>query len=284
MTSRTRKSLNIITALACEAKPLIDHYRLRKLPGQLFDWFDNAGNEHSEFNINLVVSGIGTINMANAVGWLGAKTETTKTVWLNVGTAGSESLPLGTLCLAHRISDEVNESVSYPPIIVKWLGTTLPLITHRAPVTEYPPNIMVDMEASAFAVAAPRFASRELVQCIKVISDNAGTGTGHINPETISELIAPHVKAIESYSMSLIELIPERGQRSNFGSLITHLHNTASQRRQFDALLDRLQVLEALDDKLLDTVRAQSSMREVLALLSTRLDTTVPSLGKLGSS
>ena len=51
-------------ALHCEAKPIIDYYRLKKDPAE------NAFDVYQDERIACVVSGIGGINMAAATAWM----------------------------------------------------------------------------------------------------------------------------------------------------------------------------------------------------------------------
>jgi hypothetical protein len=61
------------------------------------------------------------------------------------------------------------------------------------------------MEASAFFETASRFSSAELVQCIKIISDNPSQQIGR-DKARISELINAHIVQLASFAKSLEDL------------------------------------------------------------------------------
>ena len=92
--------LNFITALPSEARPLIDHYGLRRSArGRGITLYETDG-------VRLAVSGIGKAASAYAVGVIaGIAGDTTEQLWLNVGIAGHAHVPRGTIGIAHRIDD-----------------------------------------------------------------------------------------------------------------------------------------------------------------------------------
>jgi len=62
------------------------------------------------------------------------------------------------------------------------------------------------MESSAFYETAVRFSSGELIQCLKVISDNRLSPAENIQPKQVSSLIAAHVSTIETILTELSRL------------------------------------------------------------------------------
>ena len=100
-------TLNLMVALSCEAKPLIDFYGLKKRSSSGFSLFCREADHKYSFDINLVVSGIGSQNMLPACAWLAAKTELGSCVWLNIGTAGHANLSLGEIVRVVHSSDNL---------------------------------------------------------------------------------------------------------------------------------------------------------------------------------
>jgi len=84
-------SINIVSALNCEAKGIIDLFKLKKHSDKPFTTFKGDAEFTLEDNavarvpITVLVSGIGALNMATAAGWLGAKLANNAghAIWLN---------------------------------------------------------------------------------------------------------------------------------------------------------------------------------------------------------
>lgn len=192
--------INLMVALPAEARPIVEHLRLQAVhcdaPHQLY-----AGGRY-----RLLVTGIGQVAMAAACGWLACYAR--DSAWLNVGVAGHRDLDLGSVRVAHRIDDPVLARSWYPPQLVGALaGETVTTVTTVQ--TDYPKLTLYDMEASAFVAVCSRFSSSELVQSIKVVSDNSQHSVEKINPQMVSELIATNVAAITDYAHALAELADE---------------------------------------------------------------------------
>lgn len=271
-------SLNIVLALNCEAKPLIDRYRLKKMQAKGITWFHRAADEKQLFNINLVVSGIGLVNMVSACSWLAAKTEAESCAWLNVGTAGHANLPMGDLVRVVHSSDQMSDRSHYPPLVSKFAGTGVSLLTSSTPVTDYPSNQAVDMEASAFFATAKRFANSELVQSIKVISDNRDNDLQLLNAMKITKLMAAQIEQIDKFVDSLISLLPEPKLRFGMVDELQHLHCTASQMQQYQDLMGKLNNLPLEKGRLDEVIKNVSTVRDLLSALSELQLTTAPQL------
>ena len=101
-----------VVALDCEAKPLIAHYRLRRDRNAV--GFAVYRNEQ----IALIVSGIGRVAAATAVGYLQALLGNQRNcAWLNVGIGGHRNYCIGDTYLAHKIS-LLSSNHWYPPLIL----------------------------------------------------------------------------------------------------------------------------------------------------------------------
>mgnify|MGYP001108064408 CR=1 FL=1 len=189
-----------MSALHCEAKPLIDFYRLKKSDGkQAFDLYQRD-------QIACIVSGIGQQRMAQAIDW-GARllASASGACWINLGIAGDKHLAIGSTVLASRVRQIDHSGQS------DWLETGSPLAHSfiSKPVTsllreqtDYDQTTLYDMEAYAFIQRASRYASTERCQSIKIISDNSETAPDR-NKARISQLIADNMPAIADYAEQL---------------------------------------------------------------------------------
>lgn len=185
--------INIVTALHCEASPIIQHFRLKKLKqDHAFSIYDNG-------RIALIVSGIGKTLAATAVGYLQALLQNqTPNAWFNVGIAGHKQLALGTGFLAHRITDMATAKRYYPSFAFTPPCITDEVVSVDTVETDYSENVGYDMEASGFFSAAMRFSTSELVHSFKIVSDNKHQSPEYINKHVGQELVAHHLLLIEA--------------------------------------------------------------------------------------
>ncbi len=186
-----------VAAMHCEAKPIIDYYRLKK------SRVDHAFDLYQGDQMLCVISGIGKAAVAAASAWVAAlNREQPALAWINLGTAGSAQHTIGTALVINKIT-ECNTNYSYYP--VPPIDTNLEsahCLTLNQASSEYQPEHLFDMEASAFFATATRFSSAELVQCIKVISDNLKQHTGR-DKTRVSQLIAQNIEPLTGFARSL---------------------------------------------------------------------------------
>jgi nucleoside phosphorylase len=271
-------SLNILVALNCEARPLIDLYRLKKRSAKGLAWYRRSADQSQLFNINLVISGIGALNMVSACSWLAAKTEQENCAWLNTGTAGHGTLPVGELVRVVHSIEQSSDKSHYPPLVSKFKGTAISLLTNNTPVADYPENQAVDMEAHAFFTTAKRFASSELVQSIKVISDNKDNDLELLNAKKITQLIAAQANSIDQFARSLVELAPSPIVQFEMDEELKHLHCTTSQMLQFQSLMAKLDTMPLERNQIRAQTKGVTSMRDLLARLTALQIETAPHL------
>jgi hypothetical protein len=219
---------NIVVALQAEARPLIDHFRLKKVD-------DTSGFHcYRDVSRHLVISGHGTIAAAAAVGWLAARAPP-NSAWINIGMAGHTGLPLETPFIAVEIADRVTEQRWYPPQVIKTGLVPSILTTVHAPETQYAGTGGFDMEACAFVPCARRFTTSELVQCLKVVSDNPESPVERKSAEWVSALMSARLAEITDYLSAfagLGELLPV-SQASIPDEMFEKWHFTSTQRSQF---------------------------------------------------
>ncbi len=239
--SHTEIKLFFFAALSCEAKPIIDHYQLKKLnqphPFSLYQSEDTA----------LVISGAGKIAMAGAVAYsMATFNHNPNPVIINIGIAGHSSYALGQLLLADKITDHASTKKTFYP---QWTGTESikrsALVTVSEADFDYPPDCMVDMEASAFYEMSIRFSSMELIHCLKTISDNSQNPGNRINAKTVSGWIEQQLNSIEQTVDYLLEQQQGTGFETPalFEQLLEEYHFTVSARIRLQTLLHRWQII-----------------------------------------
>ncbi len=288
MSSKT--TVNIVVALNCEAKPLIDFYRLSKVQSRPFDLYvgslagnnkDKSNNGELECTVNLVVSGLGSQNMSIACGWLAGRTDQQQTIWLNIGTAGHKELATSEIVRVHRVVDVADGRSHYPALTAKWRGLSSALLTYDSACSNYPEDALVDMEGSAFFHAAGMFASSELVQAIKIVSDNHVESVERLNASLISQLITPHTNVINQYVVSLLALLPSSQDLTDYLSMVRHLHCTVSQRQQYKELLSKLASLDQLNSQTAEEINNADSITALIKGLRNQLANLQPSLAEM---
>jgi hypothetical protein len=193
--------INLLVALQAEARPLIKHFGLDGRPAVA--GFRRYGNAE----INLLVTGTGSVAMAAAVALLGLEALTAPAAWINFGIAGHRDWPVGRALLATKITDHGSGLCWYPPQVITTNLAGVELLTVASPVDNYPDSAAVDMEASGFYPTACRFATAELVQCLKVVSDNRDRPANELNEAGISELISAGLEPLNGLLVALQKLL-----------------------------------------------------------------------------
>lgn len=231
--------IHIVTALPCEAKPLIKHYRLNGQ--QTLHGFRIYENDE----IRLIISGLGKINCAAACAYLQGRHSEQQTAWLNIGIAGHANLAIGTAILASKISDANNNQRYYPPGLPDSPCPRFELISLDQATNSYPGNAVYDMEAAAFYMLAIRFSNSEAVQCMKIISDNKEIGIEQINAEKTEALIAGQIEQIAHVIQQLQQCNQELQTLSRpafgFSEFTQKWRFTVSQQHQLQRLLQQWQ-------------------------------------------
>ncbi|MFQ5351318.1 MAG: hypothetical protein ACE5EG_12825, partial [Thermoanaerobaculia bacterium] len=174
--------IRLVVALPAEARPLIRRFGLEWVDdGELTVWRAER--------ISLVVSGVGRKAAVAAVATLAAGEGPRECAWLNVGIAGHRTLAVGEVVLAHKVVDAGGGRAWYPPLVFEPPCGTATVTTVDRPETGYPKETVYEMEAAGFCSAAARFSSAELIQVVKVISDNAAAPPERLTARRVEELI-----------------------------------------------------------------------------------------------
>ena len=205
----------IVTALDSEARPLLDQYRLRASANS--GPFRLYGND----NILLIVSGIGRVNAAAASAYLAALAGPGVHSWLNIGIGGQRDYVLGSAWLASCIQLPNARQNWYPPLIFTLPCPAATVCTVDQPQLDYPSEHIYEMEAAGFYPTATRFSSGELVQCLKIISDNAEHAAERLRPAMVSDLVRAALEPIDKVLCALRELADELQQAEQYLTLPT---------------------------------------------------------------
>lgn len=195
--------MNLIVALSAEAKPIVEYLGLQKYsldsPFTLF---------HNE-KYQLIVSGIGKQNMAHAISFLHGRKTYKNAPWLNIGLAGHGNAPLGKAFQIAQFSDQENEQKGYPPQVYLTPIAKTFLKTCNEPSVEYKKDTAYDMEGSAFFKAAYRYSVSELVQSIKIISDNPEQPVSRFDKSLAQSLISQNMNTISNFAVEMMQIASE---------------------------------------------------------------------------
>jgi len=183
----------LITALDAEAKPLCDHYRLKRDSSLPYTLYRND-------EMTLLIGGIGKANTMMALSaLLGWRIPETGDILINIGICGAPSeYTIGEALLIHQLFE--GERRYYPDILYPHTLREVSLVCIDSPqsiVRDYP----VDMESSAIFQAASRFFKLHQMAFIKIVSD-------HFTPESVTkegamDLVRSHVNTLDELIRNL---------------------------------------------------------------------------------
>ena len=158
-----KNEINIVVAMKREAFPLISYWDLKENRDKFYS--------NKKKKINLIISGIGKKKSEKATKYLAERTNK-NSFFVNIGIAGHKDYNLGEITLVSKVTDNKTKYNWYPSLLWKTKIKKTPLITVGFPKIRYTTNHLYDMEASGFFKGAREFVGPEMVQCIKIISDN----------------------------------------------------------------------------------------------------------------
>jgi hypothetical protein len=183
--------MNFVIAFKGEAQPLIDFYQLAKMNDSPYPLFRN--NQHC-----LIISGLGRDRAVSATTALHKVTNEPNLGWMNLGIAGHGGIEIGEAFIAGKITDDSSSKSFYPPQIFAHSHAVSCLQTCSKPSSNYQADLGYDMEAHAFYRTACQFSIRELVQVIKIVSDNPDHDLNQVNPKEVPAMIERHLKEIDA--------------------------------------------------------------------------------------
>lgn len=186
-----------VCALHCEAKPVIDFYRLKK--SQQTRTFELYQGDNSA----CIISGPGKLASAAATAWAAASFEQHPAVaWINLGIAGAADRAPGSIFLVNQVTDADTRRSYYPVATGKSALAKASCISLSQPSFDYHPSHLFDMEASGFLATALRFSSAELCQCIKIVSDNQSENSSR-DKHKVGAWIEQHIQLIDQQARQL---------------------------------------------------------------------------------
>lgn len=255
-------------ALPCEAKPLVAHFGLKK------DTSVRAFAIYRNEAMYLTVTGPGKTAMAAGLAYTqatGASRE--NALFVNVGVAGHQTHAIGSAWTSHKISDADTGKNYYPMPVYGMPCAATAIVTASKPQFDYDHTHLCDMEASAFFDTAARFSTGELIQCLKIVSDNRSNPGQNLDPKLVEKLIRDNIAYLEL----LLDELKHRAKRiepyetPGFERWIGQCRFTVSEQNRLKNLLSRYWVLTGSDLEIADFTTIQSG-KELLALLEDRLD------------
>jgi adenosylhomocysteine nucleosidase len=113
---------------------------------------------------------------------------------------------------------------------------------------EYNNDWIYEMEAAGFYNTVSRFTTSELIQCIKIISDNQSSSTEKVSAKQVESLVEGNLEAIERVVLGLDALAKELESRERapekFEHVLKKFHFTVTEQRKLKRLLKRLETLD----------------------------------------
>ena len=254
-----------VCAMHCEAKPLIDFYRLKKSHD------DSAFDLYRGDNMACIISGIGKLASAAASAWIAARhNDAASIAWINLGIAGAARYEPGTIFALNQVIDADTGQRYYPAPGADSILAGGACLTLSQPSEDYRENTLFDMEASGFMHSALRFSSAELTQSIKVISDNHRHKMARDRPR-ISTLIHQHIELIDQQATGLIALNREIAALAlpaeSWQQLITLAHFSQTQKNRLRVLWRYLANRNLGSAQLLEKLGACASSNAIIDTL-----------------
>jgi nucleoside phosphorylase len=265
----------IVTALAQEAIPLIQHFKLKKdLSHTKFDIYRSD-------MIKLIVSGTGKLKSAVATTYLLLKEPPKKSdKILNFGICGSglEKHKSGQVFLINKIEDLNSGKTYYPEILFSHLLPEAGIITHEKPVIKSKTNPstagLVDMEVSGFYESANTFVQSHNIIILKVVSDHlSGEKFTGAFIQSIVEKNIPHIITVlnqsrkrQSVTSSDAEVL-DSGEYRIFEDLSEDLGLSTTQRFQ---VLDLIKGYKVRGDGDLKFLKEYSKSKKITSKQDTK--------------
>ncbi|TNF98237.1 MAG: hypothetical protein EP297_08605 [Gammaproteobacteria bacterium] len=265
--------LLIQCALHAEARPFIEHFRLKRR----HDMHSYAC--YSSDDVTLIESGTGKLNAAAATAWLGATITSEYPVCMNIGIAGHATRELGTMISCQRIEDSASGKRWYPPRLIRNLPQGENLLTLDKPGNTYPQDNAIDMEASGFLTAATRFTPLELIQSLKIISDNQDNPPGRFNTKQVVEMITPHItKCVDAANelLALRQILTGESSKANMEPFMQQWQFSQYQQKQLSRVLQRHIVIFGNEPDWDNDLKKIKSSKGVISELKRRINKQHP--------
>ncbi len=189
--------IHLIVATHYEARPLIKIFNLKKINSNLKIYENNE--------VSLTISGIGKINSAvSVVQTFYEFKKKYDNIWINIGLAGHRSLEIGDISLVNKIKDKSSQKTFFT-FIGDFDIRSFGCLTCDKENKNYS-DYLFDMECSGFFESARKYSTKELVQSLKIISDNKNKSINFKNKEEVFKLIFYHEHTLKKFLNYLLEL------------------------------------------------------------------------------
>ena len=188
----------VAVALDAEARPLIAHFQLEKS-----DALDPL-SVYRRSDLALIVAGVGKDSMASSVAALAkAIPSDESSAWLNMGVAGHRDYGIGTVVLAGQVTDEETGTLYQLSPLADLHLQTCEVRTVAHVETRYETEAVYDMEAAAFCQQTADLTSPELIQVLKIVSDNRRSGTLCVSAHQVQGLVEENLPRVDLVVSSL---------------------------------------------------------------------------------
>jgi len=254
-----------VCALHCEAKPVIDFYRLKKSHDE------RAFDVYRGDDMVCVISGIGKVASAAACAWVAARFDGEAALaWINLGVAGAAEHEVGKLFVLNKIVDADSGQSYYPVPAIPSSQASSACLTLSLPSDDYRDDSLFDMEASGFIYSALRFSSAELTQSLKIVSDNRHRQTGK-NRQRVSELVEESIESIDRQATGLRSLKQDIAaleiSSESWQQLLALAHFSQTQRNRLRVLWRYLGNRDFTSESLLQRLAPQTSAATIIETL-----------------
>ncbi len=282
MTGACSPHLHITVALRSEARPLVRVFGLTPVAqARSFPVWGSA-------DVRLVVTGVGRERAAAGAAFLqGLGGDLTERAWLNVGIAGHPTLAVGEVRAADRIDSLGGGALAprsfYPSGILGSPVPTARVITVSDVEEDYPDDALYEMEAAAFWQTVQRFTTADLIQVVKVVSDNKTESVYALDARRIEELIVGSCPLIQEIAVRLLELVseiaPQLPSPDRMATRLGFERASVTSKRQLARLLQRAHALGLGEGEVLEAARSsRGGTRPVLEALEQLLESRTQTL------
>lgn len=228
----------LVTALEVEARPLIARFGLKIQAGSRFRIYEGDG-------MQLLVTGMGKLQSAVATSAALEKLPGRASV-VNIGICGSNR-HIGEAFRANKIHDHASGQSWYPVSTDKRILPGICVETMDKPCENYYREVAYEMEASGFYSAAVRFTSSELIEVIKIVSDNPESPMARLKKKSaaaeVEQLIENQLDSITEISSELTKNAVSMPCPDSIDQLVSAIelsvHTTVSQGHTLRRLLQR---------------------------------------------
>lgn len=229
MPSVKKNEIALISALTCEAIPLIEELELRPITKAA------SFTIYKRDNFTLIISGIGAENASAALNYLMGLCPNTQKI-INFGICGAiPGFEKHTIVTPSKIVDLKSKASFYPEILLKGgaLGT---IGTAEEPITSPVSDIeFYDMESAAIFGSGIRYLPPSRIGILKIVSDNLIDLPQ--SKEEVSAIVRAQKEKLSEFIVSFAELPLaeprlEEAERSALEKIKIGARLTVTQERQ----------------------------------------------------